>query len=118
MNSKINETEDLRAITNCYIEDLTFIELSKALKKCENNKVPGIDNISVELFKYSSLNFRQKLAVLFNKILYGEDPPEDWQKAVVIALFKKGVINNCHNGKCVSLLNSGYKIYSKFWRLN
>jgi hypothetical protein len=49
--------------------------------------------------------------VLFNRIPHGEDPPEDWQKATVIPLFKKGTISNCDDYGGVCLLNSWYKIY-------
>jgi hypothetical protein len=47
----------------------------------------------MELFKH----FKERVLEFFNRILHCEDPPEDWQKAIVIILFKEGNKNNCDN---------------------
>jgi hypothetical protein len=42
----------------------------------------------------------------------GGKNPEDWEKAIVIAIHKKGYRKNCENYRGISLLNSGYNIYA------
>jgi len=44
--------------------------------------------------------------------VYG-DIPEEWRTAIVISIHKKGDRNNPGNYRGISLLNTGYKIYSK-----
>jgi len=44
--------------------------------------------------------------------IYG-DTREEWRTAIVIPIHKKGYRNNPHNYRGISLLNTGYKIYSK-----
>jgi len=44
--------------------------------------------------------------------IYG-DIPEEWRTAIVISIYKKGDRNNPDNYRGISLLNAGYKIYSK-----
>ena len=39
--------------------------------------------------------------------------PEEWRTAVVIRIHKKGDRNNPDDYRVMSLLNTGYKIYSK-----
>ena len=41
------------------------------------------------------------------------DIPEKWRKAIVITIHNKGDRNNADNYRGISLLNTGYKIYSK-----
>jgi len=44
--------------------------------------------------------------------IYG-DIPEEWRPAIVIPIHKKGDRSNPDNYRGISLLNTGYKIYSK-----
>jgi len=44
--------------------------------------------------------------------IYG-DIPEERRTAIVIPVHKKGDRNNTNNSRGISLLNTGYKIYSK-----
>ena len=38
---------------------------------------------------------------------------ENWLKAKVVPIFKKGGGNNCENYSCIILLDNEYKIYSR-----
>ncbi|KAJ4427237.1 hypothetical protein ANN_24855 [Periplaneta americana] len=47
------------------------------------------------------------------RILEGEARPTSWRKAIIIPIFKKGNIKDCTNYRGISLLNSGYKNFSR-----
>jgi hypothetical protein len=78
----------------------------------KNNKTPGEDNIQMELFRYAAEDFQYRILYFLNSVWQGETPPESWQKALVVQLYKKGDIKKCEKYRGVSLLNSGYKIYA------
>jgi len=46
-----------------------------------------------------------------NNLWHREEPPESWQKAIIIPDHKKGNIKDCENYTGINFLNSGYKIY-------
>jgi hypothetical protein len=87
------------------------------LKSCKSHKAPGEDGINMELFKFSDKLFKERLLNFMNKIWKGETPPQSWQKAVVIPIFKKGDMKECHNYQGISLLDAGYKIYSSIIKM-
>jgi hypothetical protein len=33
----------------------------------------------------------------WNKVLHGEELPEDWEKSMVLALFFEGVVKDCNS---------------------
>jgi hypothetical protein len=65
---KINEIEDLPTTTNYHFKAFTLAQLKQGLKERKNNKIPGTHNFNTELFKYSSLNFKEKLLVFLTEI--------------------------------------------------
>ena len=70
----------------------------------------GINN---ELYKYAPKSFLHKFFNFLNFCWICEDIPEEWSAAIVIPIHKKGDRNNPDNYRGISLLNTGYKIYSK-----
>jgi hypothetical protein len=56
--------------------------------------------------------FLTRLLRFLNIVWDGEEPPEDWKKAIVISIYKKGDRKDCENYRGISLLNSVYKIYT------
>jgi hypothetical protein len=59
------------------------------------------------LFRYASQEFVIRFPKIFNNIWNGEEPPESWQKAIIIPLQKKGNIKDCEYYRGINLLNSG-----------
>jgi hypothetical protein len=64
--------------------------ITKRLKKLKVDKPPGLDGIVPKLLIEASVELRKPLCILFNKSLQDGMVPEDWIKAHVSALFKKG----------------------------
>lgn len=93
--------------------EITEDELETILTKLRNGKAPGEDNIPSELYKYSSKKFKTRLLKFFNQIYIQETIPEEWQKATVVPIFKKGDQKDPKNYRGISLLNSCYKIYAQ-----
>jgi hypothetical protein len=65
-----------------------------------------------DLFKYAGKLFNNRFLQLLNNIWNNSIPPKSWQKAVVVPLHNKGDIKNHENYREISLLNTGYKIYT------
>jgi hypothetical protein len=95
--------------------NFTLDELNMILTECKNNNTPGEDLFNMEVSNYATLEFKTHLLAFFNRILNGQRPPESWNKAIVIHVYKKGDKNNQENYRDISLLNSGYKIYTKLF---
>jgi predicted secreted protein len=41
--------------------------------------------------------------------------PDDWRKAIIIPVFKKGYKTDCNTYREITSLNSAYKIYTKIF---
>ena len=79
----------------------------------KNRKAASTDGLNSELFKYGGPVLSNHLLNLINKCWRERSTPEEWGQARVKSLFKKGKRDNCSNYRGISLLNSGYKIYTK-----
>lgn len=92
---------------------LNATEISKALKKMQNNKSPGPDGIIVELYKlYWNVIGDDLYDVLING-LENKQLAYSQYLAVIILLYKKGPRPDIRNWRPISLLNSDYKLLSK-----
>ena len=63
-NLLYTETEDENIV------NITMIELEEVLKKAKNRRSPGLDNLSMELFKYGRNELKRRILDLFNTVLY------------------------------------------------
>ena len=53
------------------------------------------------------------LHMLCNQIYYEKECPEDWGKAIIVPLHKKGDRTECSNYRAISLLSVPGKVYTK-----
>jgi hypothetical protein len=65
-------------------------EVEKALKSLKNGKAAGCDGINAEMLKAGGGVLVKWIHRLISKIWQDEMVPDDWRKAVVVPLFKKG----------------------------
>jgi hypothetical protein len=73
------------------------------LKEFKNNKSPGSDGINLELFRYAYNTLKSRFTELLCRIWYGETPPECWQKALFIPIYKTVNHKDCENYRGISL---------------
>jgi len=88
-------------------------ELGTTIKALKARKSPGSDWINNELYKHAPKSCLHKFLNFVNVCCIYGDIPEEWRTAIVIPTHKKGDINDPDNCMGISLLNTGYKIYSK-----
>jgi hypothetical protein len=101
---RVDDGVDVPAPTRQDVED--------AISRLKNNKAPGDDNLSGELFKAGGARLREALHRLISGIWSDEKLPEEWKTGVICPIFKKGCKLDCANYRGISLLPTAYKVFS------
>ena len=52
----------------------------------------------------------------FEKVINGEDLPEEWKEAQITSLFKKGDRKDCENYRCISVIATMGRPYGRVLR--
>ena len=99
---------------NCKEEDVkvTHEDVMGQIKKLKKGKSAGSDEIKNECWIYGGEKLSEKLTELIQKVWKGEGVPDVWKLAMIYPIFKKGEDTNTRNYRGISLLNTGYKIYT------
>ena len=93
MFTHLNENyPDVTSENNNVLDTLTITidDIVESISKCKNNKTPGIDSITNELIKNGGNAMNTSLLSLFTKFANLERTPDEWNKGVIIPIFKKG----------------------------
>lgn len=72
------------------VKSLTLGELSKAIKKINNNKASSNDNIAVELIECRDPRLTVAMKKLMCAIFDKGSIPTKWKEVMVIPIYKKG----------------------------
>jgi hypothetical protein len=91
----------------------TYEEIVHAISALPNGKAPAADGIIIEMLKYTIQFISPILLILFNKILESGVFPDDWARALIIPLLKKGAVNDPNNYRGISLCSSLNKVFMK-----
>ena len=94
----------------------TIDELNFAIRKANNNKAAGPDEVTAELFKFLNPQNRTCVLNVINEWWSSETLPAEQLRARVVTIFKKGDTQNIANYRPVSLLNAIYKLYAAMIR--
>jgi hypothetical protein len=78
-----------------------------------NGKSCGIDGVLPEMLKCSLNIVVPFLTKLFRKLFNDGIFPDEWSKAIIVPIFKKGDIHNVDNYRGISLLSVVSKCYTK-----
>ena len=101
--------ETVNRLSDINIGTDTIIKLIRSL---DPNKAHGCDGISVRMLKLCATSISKPLRILFNNSVISECFPNEWKKANVIPVHKKGD-KQINNYRPVSLLPICSKIFEK-----
>jgi hypothetical protein len=95
------------------MNDPTVEEIVALINKLKNNKAPGEDEVTGEWLKCAGREMQERLAGLLLSMWQAERIPDRWKEGIVIPLHKKGDRNTYGNYRGISLLDMGYKVFTK-----
>ena len=84
--------------------DVLPTEVRKAVGKLKNNKGVGIDGIPAELIKQGGEKLLERVGQLIDTIWSSEKIPDEWTKAILVTMPKKGDLLNCANYRTISMI--------------
>ena len=88
-------------------------EIVIAISELRSGKAPGLDGISLEMFRLGGGETTRWLKSLFNTIWATESVPKDWQSQLLVPLHKKGSRTTCDNYRGIALLSIPGKVFAK-----
>ena len=91
---------------------ITISEIKSQIKKLQDGKSSGPDQICYEIIKHSSTVLLTALAKLFNLILNTTLYPQKWNKSFIVPIFKSGDASNLSNYRGISLTNCLSKLFN------
>ena len=114
-------TSLLRAITpashllaNTLTKKIKKKDIINTIRQLPNNKSPGPDGLTYELYKKTATHIAPKLKTLFNSIMEGGEVPQSWTESYIILIPKKELgKDKIQNWRPIALINSDAKIFLK-----
>jgi len=88
-------------------------DVISAIKKLKPIFSPGPDSLPPLLFKNLVYCLSQPLTSIFNQLISVGFVPEDWHKAIIVPVYKKGATGNVANYRPISLT----LCVPKFWNV-
>ena len=89
-------------------------EVQKSLLQSKRNKAAGIDGITTDMLLACKTTAIKWLTRLFNIAWDAQETPTDWQRAIIVPIWKnKGDKRDCETYRGISLLSHVGKMYAK-----
>ncbi|KAK3099864.1 hypothetical protein FSP39_010887 [Pinctada imbricata] len=110
---EFQDREIKEAMENLYI---TLEDIDKILKKLKVDKSPGMDKIHPRFLKETMSTICVPLQLIFNCSLQIQEIPEEWKKAQISAIYKKGDKSQAGNYRPVSLTSTVCKVMESIVR--
>ena len=92
--------------------DIEIEEVRRVLKKAKNNKAAGEDGCINEILKEAGEGMQQSLLTLFQKMWREERTPVDWERGIIVPIYKRGEKDNVDNYRGITLLSVVGKLYT------
>ena len=102
-----------REIEEGLSEEITEGEIRRAIVRLKRGKAAGVCGIQGEMLEAGGDTIVRWLHIIFNVVWETGKAPEDWQKAVIVAIHKKGSKKLCKNYRGISLLGIPGKVFAK-----
>ncbi|XP_072025104.1 uncharacterized protein [Amphiura filiformis] len=93
--------------------NISIDDIIDAINLCKNNKSPGIDTITNELLKNGGESLCNSILKLFNQLLIFESIPDEWNKGIIIPIYKKGSKNDLNNYRGITLNSCVSKVFNR-----
>ena len=97
-----------REIEEGLSEEITEEEIRRAIARLKRCKAAGVCSVQGEMLKAVV----RWLHIIFNIVWEEGKAPEDWQKAVIVAIHKKGSKKLCKDYGGISLLSIPGKVFA------
>ena len=91
---------------------ISFEEVREAIRKLKIGKANGVDGILADMLKVAGDTAVHFLTKLFNALFDEGMYPEEWSKAIIVPIFKKGDKGITDNYRGISLLCLISKCYT------
>lgn len=92
----------------------TLNEIGEIVTRMKNGKVPGVDGLYAEFFKYCDEQTIEELHQLILKIWERNELPEEWKQVVVVPIPKVKNPKTVGDYRRICLSCTGYKIYASW----
>ena len=97
--------------------DISKDEITKIIRSLDPNKTHGHDEISIRMLKLCASSISKPLFLLFKHSLESECFPNEWKKANIVPIHKKGDKQLIQNYRPISLLPICGKIFEKLYSI-
>ena len=94
-------------------EEITLEEVRNSIAKLKSKKAPGVCGVTGEMLKAGGEVTVRWMHSIVNVAWEAGSVPEDWRKALVIPVHKKGSKMQCTNYRSISLLSIPGKVYAR-----
>ena len=91
---------------------ITKTEIEGALKHLATGKAGGIDGITTDMLKSSQHIMLPYFLRFFNMILNSGIYPEIWRNAIIVPIYKGGLLDNPDNYRGIALTSSFSKVFT------
>lgn len=91
----------------------TWLEVEVALKKMKNGKAAGVDELVIEMVKAGGPVAIHWLYRVIRVVWKERKIPTDWEKGMIVPIYKKGDRKKCGNYRGITLLCHTLKIYER-----
>ncbi len=115
-----NEIEELmtnkeykKSYTDKTVKFFSKMELDKVIKEISNKKSLDHEAICNQMIRNFSVNFKITLLQLFNHCLLYNIIPDEWKKATVSMIYKKGCQKTRDNYRPISITSCMAKVFEK-----
>lgn len=114
-SKKLPVPNDLPSFINDNLSSiiLTEFQVYNVLCNLDVNKAYGSDGLATAIYKHCAISITPSLTMLFNLSLDKGIVPNDWKKANIVPVFKKGVKSDVKNYRPISLLPIAGKVLER-----
>lgn len=104
---------DMNDVANLNDVEINLDIVLEALNCAKNNKSPGLDGITNELLKNGGDCLNITILDMFTKLIELEKMPTEWNRGIIVPIFKKGDPKDLNNYRGISLTSCVAKIFNR-----